>query len=483
MSVLTSLARAEAVRAGRAQPIATVRHVHLHERPLVLIPLVLAGEANAPLAAMVGDRCDAPRLLIVPQPRNRDQRFAFAESLASVVVSYVDSFVTRVEAVAADRGREIRVRYADAPQILVPNAAGVGFVRLFGRSTRFRRSYGEAAVAPAVPLLGRWLTFFAERAEHPGSCLLLTATGALAMHWASGQSPVEDQNLAALLGWIAPPSGMTGPRAAAAAEDPLTWPPAGPATDPGFDNEILSPLIEAGDVPALEKALATQLEPTWALMWRAVDLLRDLPVGDRVAGRWDADKDAYTAQVEHHSAGGPPQPRRDSAVAAAQRLNRLERAAASYAAQRAFDDPLVFAEYRLAGEAFAGVVTGAEPERTEGAGRSRKLRPHITVATADPVRLPAGAQVVGVGRPGQKATVVAASEGTVLLELSGGMGRGKVPAPGSVPEVGERVRYSSIVDGYQPTAVFPDRQDTPWTHGGPPAQYEPSDSDAREAWS
>jgi hypothetical protein len=484
MSTLTSLARAEAVRAGRAQPIATVRHIHLHDRPLVLVPLTLAGEANAPLAAMVGDDPDSARLLVVAQPRNRDQRFAFAAELAATVLSYVDGFGSGpVEAVPADRGREIRVRYADAPQILVPNAAGIGFLRLFGRSTRFRRAYGDYPVDPAVPMLGRWLTFFAERTEHPGSCLLLAATDALALHWASGQSAVEDQNLAALLGWIDPPAGLTGRRAAALAEDPLGWPPAGPATDPTFDNEVLAPLIQSGNLAGLEKALATQLEPTWTLTWRAVDLLRPLAAGARVAGRWDADKDAYTSYVEHLRNSGLPQPRRDGAVAAAQRLNWLERAQASYAAQRAFDDPLVFAEYRLSGEAFAGTVTRAEPNRVEGTGRSRKLRPHITVSTGDPVRLAPGTAVTAPTRPAQKATVLDVCGDEVLLELSGGMGRSLTPAPGSVPEIGERIRYSSISDGYQPVAAFPVREDTPWTHGGPPVEYVPTDEDAHEEWS
>ena len=52
MATLTSLARALAADRDVAQPTATVRHVHLARRPLVLIPLALAGEANAPLAAM-----------------------------------------------------------------------------------------------------------------------------------------------------------------------------------------------------------------------------------------------------------------------------------------------------------------------------------------------------------------------------------------------------------------------------------------------
>ena len=91
MTTLTSLARAAAVRGGVAAPIATVRHLHVHDRPLVFVPLTLAGEANAPLAAMVGDDRDNPRLLVVPQPRNRDMRFAFTADLAAILLAYVES--------------------------------------------------------------------------------------------------------------------------------------------------------------------------------------------------------------------------------------------------------------------------------------------------------------------------------------------------------------------------------------------------------
>ena len=126
MSTLTALARAQAQASGVAQRIATVRHVHLEPEPLVLVPLTMAGEANAPLAAMVGTARDRPRLLIVPQPRNRDQRFAFAADLAAVVVSYIDGRSGASEAVPADRGRDTRWRLCDAPQVLVPNAPGSG---------------------------------------------------------------------------------------------------------------------------------------------------------------------------------------------------------------------------------------------------------------------------------------------------------------------------------------------------------------------
>ncbi|MCX4474162.1 hypothetical protein C5N14_04885 [Micromonospora sp. MW-13] len=486
MSTLRALAKAQALAAGVAQPVATVRHLHLSPRPLVLVSLAMAGEANAPLAALVGAAPDDARLLIVPQPRNRDQRFAFAAELAGIVLPYLDSFRGVSEAVAVDRGRDVRHRYVDAPQLLVPNPAGVTFLRLFGRSTRFRRPDGEYPVHPAVPLLGRWLTFFAERAEHPGSSALLAMTEALTLHWATGQSAVEDLHLPAVLGWLDPPPGLDGARAAARAEDPACCPPAGPATDPEFDNRVLAPAVaayaDAADDEAarrsayaeLERVLRGQLTPTWELMWRGVGLLAALPPGARVEGRWAGDRDAFTAHAEHVDAGGGPQPRRDGAVAAAVRLHRLERAGTSYAVQRAYDDPLVMAEHRLTGEAFVGDVTLADPRRVDDTGKRPVLRPRIQVVTTEPVAVPVGATLYSPARPGQKAKVVfltPAADGKteVVLELSGGMGRGLTAPPGTVPEVGERLCLTTLSDAFLPAGAFPAPEETPWTHGGPPA--------------
>jgi len=63
------------------------------------------------------------------------------------------------------------------------------------------------------------------------------------------------------------------------------------------------------------------------------------------------------------------------------------------------------------------------------------------------------------------------------------MGRGLTAAPGSVPVLGERLCYAALTDAYQPTGSFPPREETPWTHGGPPVDYVPSDEDATEEWS
>jgi hypothetical protein len=315
-----------------------------------------------------------------------------------------------------------------------------------------------------VALLGRWLTFFANAAEVPGSALLVPAVQALALHWATGQSSVEDAHLGSLLGWIE--SGR------AAARDAEAGPPAGPATDPEFDNRVLAPLIESGNAGELTVVLREQLTPVWDQMWRALDLLRALPAGARVGGRWDADRDAFSGFVQYLADGGLPQPRRDGAVAAAARLHHLEAAATRYEVQRAFDDPLVMAEHRLTGAAFAGNVTLAQPDRIDDTGRRPVLRPRIMVRTDEPVRVVPGGPLTSPTRPGQKAVVVAVTpvgdgRTDVLLELSGGMGRRLVAEPGTVPAVGESLVLTTLSEAFRPPAAFPDPADTPWTHGGP----------------
>jgi len=122
-------------------------------------------------------------------------------------------------------------------------------------------------------------------------------------------------------------------------------------------------------------------------------------------------------------------------------------------------------------------------------GRSAVLRPLITVATQDPVRLvPGDTTVTDRTRPRQRAEIVAIVEVPdgieITLELAGGMGHGRTAPAGTTPAEGDRVCFSTLTDDYQPRGAFPARENTPWTHGGPPAQQPVStNEDAKEEWS
>ncbi|MFF8864557.1 hypothetical protein ACF08B_21130 [Streptomyces sp. NPDC015139] len=514
MSLITTLARLEAVGSGRAQPDATVRHRHLSDRPLVFVPLTTAGEAGAPLGALVGTDRDAPRLLAVPQPRDRDLRFAFLAELADVVLPYVDSYAGSVEAAERtetdpETGKRVKVEVelcSDAPQLIVPSRAGLDNVRLLGRSMRFRRTAEQDPEAPhpappRVPLLGRWLTHYGERARVPGSSLLLALTEVLSRHWATGQSGLEDQHLGALLAWIAPPDGLTGAEAAGRAElerdrdGQLLCPPAGPATDPAFDNKLLAPAItrydrargalaaaedplEADDrlaaLTAAERDVRDLVEsrtrPTWDAVWRGLDLLRELPAGAHVEERWTRDRWSFTGHRDRVVAGEPPQPRRDDAVTAANKLATREREQGRLEAQEALDDPLVMAGRRLAGEAFAGEVTDVVMTYSEG--RRPSPRPLVTVRTDDRPHLAERAKVYRSlgGRPQSAEFAGAEADGVLVLRIVDKMGRGKEPEPGSVPEKGDLVCFTLFEHEQRGGAKLPDPEETPWTHGGPPGE-------------
>ncbi|MFI1730176.1 hypothetical protein ACH40E_13245 [Streptomyces acidicola] len=520
MSLIATLSRLEAIRTGRAQPAATVRHRHLSERPLVLVPLITAGEAGAPLGALVGTDRDTPRLLVVPQPRDRDLRFAFLAELADLVLPYVDAYGDVVEAAERsetdpETGKRVKVEVdlcADAPQLIVPSRTGIDFVRLLGRAMRFRRTAEQDPEAPhpappRVPLLGRWLTHFGERARVPGSSLLLALTDLLARHWATGQSSVEDQHLGALLAWIDPPEGESGDAAARRAElardgdGQLLCPPAGPATDPAFDNKLLAPAIERydraraalaaaedgleaddrfGDLTAAEQEIRALVEsrtrPTWDAVWRGLDLLRELPEGAHASDRWTRDRWSFTGHRDRIIAGEPPQPRRDDAVTAANKLATREREQARLDAQEALDDPLVMAGRRLAGEAFAGEVTEVVMACSEG--KRPSPRPLVTVRTDDRPHLgertkvyrslggkPQAAEFVGYDGPedGDHGNLV-------VLRIVDKMGRGKEPEEGSVPQKGDPVCFTLFEHDQRGGAKLPDPEETPWTHGGPPGE-------------
>ncbi|WP_434589886.1 hypothetical protein [Streptomyces sp. A5-4] len=514
MSLIGTLARLDAVRTGRAQPMATVRHRHLSEHPMVFVPLTTAGEAGAPLGALVGTDRQAPRLLAVAQPRDRDLRFAFLAELAEAVLPYVDGYAGAVETAERNEtdpetGKRVKVEVevcADAPQLIVPSRAGVEYVRLLGRSMRFRRTAEQDPdtpypAPPHIPLLGRWLTHYAERARVPGSSLLLSATDLLGRHWATGQSQLEDQHLGALLAWIDPPEDESGAERALRAEltrdaqGQLECPPAGPATDPAFDNRLLAPAIDrydlarralaaaedglAADARLSELAaaesdiralLARQMLPTWDAVWRGLDLVRALPEGPRATDRWTRDRWSFTGHRDRVRAGEPPQPRRDGAVSAAQKLASRESAQAQLEAQEALDDPLVMAGRRLAGEAFTSEVLEVVMAMSEG--KRPSPRPLLTVRTDDQPQLAGRVKVYrSLDGKAQSAEFVRYEEeaGVLVLRVTDKMGRGKEPAPGSVPSRGEQVCWTLFEHDQRGGPQLPDPEETPWTHGGPPA--------------
>jgi len=168
----------------------------------------------------------------------------------------------------------------------------------------------------------------------------------------------------------------------------------------------------------------------------------------------------------------------------------MEQALADFDSERTFDDPLVMADHRISGEAFAGTVVTVDRDRQDKTGSVKPRtvpRPLITVRTEDPVRLtPGTTKVIATARRRQECVIydVVSRDDHVLVtvEARSGMGKKSVPAPGTVPKEGDTLCYTSVLAGSVRSLNLPEVDGTPWTHGGPPPPYQPDTDDAGEAW-
>src|SRR5207244_8294292 len=147
-----------------------------------------------------------PRILSVPNPRRRDKQFDLFGTLGADLESWFE---------------QCR-RSGTFPQIWVSSGAAAEHLDLLADRLRYN------CVNANVKRFGELLSYATGRAPLAGQQALLTATGALKVHWSSGQQAAEDEHLGALLAWIDPPAGVPVLDAVAAAERV----PRGVKTDP-----------------------------------------------------------------------------------------------------------------------------------------------------------------------------------------------------------------------------------------------------------
>ena len=469
MSALNAYLALCAASARKAIPKATRRHVYIADRPMVIVGYHLAGDPGAPLALMWGtDPEQAPKTVVVPEPRNRDLRFKALAHFGADFLNYLDNFADPV--LDTVRGGQNDFVCEEAPQILVPNQATADWLfGIVGRFTRHLQSKPGQPIPEAVPRAGRYLSFFHQ--PIPGSSLVLAATDLLSGHWQTGQLPSEDLNLSALLSWIEPPPGSDGPTAARAAE---LLPPAGPLSDPNWDAQVFAELVghwrdastdtERATVrDELDIEIRAQLEHSWTACWQARRLLAGLPEADSVAGRWERDRIDWTRQRAAVEAGTARYRNIPTPVQAARTLWFLEQRTTDLEADMALDDPLMMAGYVTSGEAVTGRVIAVDKDRMIQGPKRRVRRPLVTIEPFLPFTRPVGTVLFLAAAPEVELEVVGHINGTVLLQVNRGAvlprNFGRLPSPEdevTVSPFGKRDRYP-----------MPQYADVPWTHRMP----------------
>jgi hypothetical protein len=407
MSLLPILMAAEAASRHSAVRRTGYRHRMLTRDPFVATAYNLPGEAAAPLAFYYGTDARAGKLVVAAEPRNRAVRFSGINSFCADLVAYVAPYLAMEERLVGRSGSKHALDVAlAAPQIVVPNRATRDYLGArLGRSLRYL-GLGQTHPVPDETLwAGAHLSWLAEYLRMPGQSIFVAATELLTRHFATGQSALEDENLATLLAWIEnePGSGLTR-----ISEIERERAPFGPVADPKLDQKLephvqgFGRAVRANNGTAadhhrkqVEKLVGEPLAEAYRATHRALQILREIPPAPGVQERWEGDVRQWSGYARRCAKGLPRFKRRHDALRAARLLETWSRAGEELAMREAYDDPLIMAEHDAAGLCLSGSVVSIDLDHVEVKPGNKRatLVPLLRILTASEPQLLAGDDV------------------------------------------------------------------------------------------
>src|SRR5579862_1063359 len=193
MNQIELILAARASAEGRAIRRAEVRHRHLSKHLFAIAAFQPAAEPFSALAVAYGRTQAKCGMLFVVEPRNRTLLFEAMTPMAKEFNGWFEAFAASRE---SHKWYENGVA-SDGPQVAVPNGATAMLLGRWGRRLAYLQTSGAWAADPALIEFGKHLQFLADHAEVPGQSLVIPATTLLRRHWVTGQSDLEDENLAA----------------------------------------------------------------------------------------------------------------------------------------------------------------------------------------------------------------------------------------------------------------------------------------------
>jgi hypothetical protein len=372
MTEMVAVAKLLAREAGTATRITRERWFPISSRPLVLVPIVMAGESPSLFGVGVGDGTGPVRIFTCANPVNRDEQYPMLAAALAAMEPTVLWWEMSSE---------------EVPQLVVTGADSARLsLGLIDRSLYSQR--------PQLVAVARRLAWFDKRSDCPDSASVLVLPRALSACFATGQDEHGDLHLGAFLEWCAPADGRVWERVGAAEQLPASG-----STSPEFDRDHLAPAadqyyaaVKNGDAPAARRAkktiqrlIGSEVERRYALAKTALRLLRGVPEG-RVALEIAAeDRESFIQHVEY--VADPSHHLRRSLSPEMQTSEFMSR---EFAADRITALSLrsvsgAYANARLAGDLLEGKVVGGDVRKI-----GRRTLVAQTIASSQQLSLRAG---------------------------------------------------------------------------------------------
>ena len=370
-AMIDSLARMVAFADGRAFPTASGTILTADPPTPFGIAFVKIVAEEAVQAIAYGDVTADPQVLPRWNPMSRESGdlAPFAEALHAHLSA----------AIAAGQ----------CPRVWLPHESALTVADLLGR--RYRRN---PAASDGLQRMGVELRALSEESSIIGQQAVVVATTLLREHVVTGQAPVKDGHLGALLAWLTPPGGATGEQVAALADQRALVPASGVLEDREDDRaeDLRRRAKVAGgtgpDRRALDALLESAARREWSLLQQARNawLRLGLPVVPGAARLATASRERLDFELQIGA------PTRVAGAALANLLDTHEQTRTVTEDLLVRGDPLARERARRSGHTVGAVVIAVTQAR-------RGFKPcQLTLQTSQPViRLRPGIKIVPVG--------------------------------------------------------------------------------------
>jgi hypothetical protein len=417
--------RLKAFHEGRPLVRGETKHIHISpDSDCLIVDFVRMGGESRPWGIAFGKPGKKPKILSVPEGRNRDLVAGIAAEFAPTLLKHLST--------PAHCGATEPAEWEDLlplRQVWLPNPTHLNMLHHLAYAYTFTKWGAE--LRPRLNALGRACGWLFREAQRPGNQAVVVASDALRGAYTFPAEEVRQGHLGFLLAWLeAHGDRDTRLDAALEAEQQTV----AVSLDPELERSVLESHVDAwgvadreGDAKlkkraakAISATLKPELERRWQLTETALAVLRTDPrrvnAGiDRLVTETAKEQWAQHTRLElklNSDEDGPaffPSVETDRhPAAAASRFFVYNSAADLVEGLLVHDDCELLAEAIAEGDAIKGKIVEVWDEAPERAGRGRASTRPVWVLRDEadrPLRLRTGSDVSVVGVPNRKARI------------------------------------------------------------------------------